>query len=207
VLWRAGLWCVGSRLWVCCCAYYTCWWQNGTLLQGLLPAYVLQYSQRSSMFVCRSRQPLVCRNRQPATTRPVLYLLLPLAGVAFSKSVQSNADNIGYIIPYCVVEHFLSEYLALGSYNGIVGVGFYTQVSTDVHCVTCSRGIPCKQQTGLKLVAAQLVTSGLRISLLLGLRAGASVRELRGMGDSLMTELDRQTHVLKPIEWSTRPCI
>jgi hypothetical protein len=52
------------------------------------------------------------------------------AGVAFSKSVQSNADNIGYIIPYCVVEHFLSEYLALGSYNGIVGVGFYTQVDS-----------------------------------------------------------------------------
>jgi hypothetical protein len=50
------------------------------------------------------------------------------AGVAFSKSIQSNADNIGYIIPYCVVEHFLSEYLAHGSYNGIVGVGFYTQV-------------------------------------------------------------------------------
>lgn len=49
-------------------------------------------------------------------------------GVAFSKLVQSNADNVGYIIPYCVVEHFLSEYLAHGSYNGIVGVGFYTQV-------------------------------------------------------------------------------
>lgn len=54
-------------------------------------------------------------------------LSLP-AGVAFSKSIQTNADNIGYIIPYCVVEHFLSEYLAHGSYNGIVGVGFYTQV-------------------------------------------------------------------------------
>jgi len=50
------------------------------------------------------------------------------AGVAFSKSAQSNADNIGYIIPYCVVQHFLSEYLAHGSYNGIVGVGFFTQV-------------------------------------------------------------------------------
>jgi hypothetical protein len=55
---------------------------------------------------------------------------MPPTGVAFSKSVQSNADNIGYIIPYCVVEHFLSEYLAHGSYNGIVGVGFYTQVCT-----------------------------------------------------------------------------
>lgn len=50
-----------------------------------------------------------------------------VAGVAFSKSAQSNADNIGYIIPYCVVQHFLSEYLAHGSYNGIVGVGFFTQ--------------------------------------------------------------------------------
>lgn len=66
-----------------------------------------------------------------------VLLLHCAAGVAFSKSIQSNADNIGYIIPYCVVEHFLSEYLAHGSYNGIVGVGFYTQVSKQQLRIAC----------------------------------------------------------------------
>lgn len=49
------------------------------------------------------------------------------AGVAFSKNVSSSTDNIGYIIPYAIVEHFLSEYMAQGSYQGICSPGFYTQ--------------------------------------------------------------------------------
>lgn len=49
------------------------------------------------------------------------------AGVAFSKNVSSSTDNIGYIIPYAIVEHFLSEYMARGSYQGICSPGFYTQ--------------------------------------------------------------------------------
>lgn len=47
--------------------------------------------------------------------------------MAFSKNVSSSTDNIGYIIPYAIVEHFLSEYLAAGSYQGICSPGFYTQ--------------------------------------------------------------------------------
>lgn len=50
-----------------------------------------------------------------------------VAGVAFSKNVSSSTDNIGYIIPYAIVEHFLSEYMARGSYQGICSPGFYTQ--------------------------------------------------------------------------------
>lgn len=86
------------------------------------------------MPVCSSACLVLCTPPRPTPPRPLPLLcplpcLVPVAsGVAFSKSIQSNADNIGYIIPYCVVEHFLSEYLAHGSYNGIVGVGFFTQV-------------------------------------------------------------------------------
>eukprot|EP00878_Enallax_costatus_P010858 GHUV01011338.1.p1 GENE.GHUV01011338.1~~GHUV01011338.1.p1 ORF type:complete len:433 (+),score=89.77 GHUV01011338.1:1260-2558(+) len=50
-----------------------------------------------------------------------------VAGVAFSKNVSSSTDNIGYIIPYAIVDHFLSEYMARGSYQGICSPGFYTQ--------------------------------------------------------------------------------
>ncbi|WIA37202.1 hypothetical protein OEZ86_014154 [Tetradesmus obliquus] len=50
-----------------------------------------------------------------------------VAGVAFSKNVSSSTDNIGYIIPFPIVEHFLSEYRARGVYQGVVSPGFYTQ--------------------------------------------------------------------------------
>jgi hypothetical protein len=49
------------------------------------------------------------------------------AGVAFSKNVSSSTDNIGYIIPYPIVEHFLSEYRTAGAYQGVCSPGFYTQ--------------------------------------------------------------------------------
>jgi hypothetical protein len=47
--------------------------------------------------------------------------------VAFSKNVSSSTDNIGYIIPYPIVEHFLSEYRTAGAYQGVCSPGFYTQ--------------------------------------------------------------------------------
>lgn len=47
--------------------------------------------------------------------------------MAFSKNVSSSTDNIGYIIPFPIVEHFLSEYRARGVYQGVVSPGFYTQ--------------------------------------------------------------------------------
>lgn len=50
-----------------------------------------------------------------------------VAGVAFSKNVSSSTDNIGYIIPFPIVEHFLSEYRDRGAYQGVVSPGFYTQ--------------------------------------------------------------------------------
>eukprot|EP00882_Tetradesmus_deserticola_P004857 GHRQ01005118.1.p1 GENE.GHRQ01005118.1~~GHRQ01005118.1.p1 ORF type:complete len:436 (+),score=140.35 GHRQ01005118.1:147-1454(+) len=50
-----------------------------------------------------------------------------VAGVAFSKNVSSSTDNIGYIIPYPIVEHFLSEYRTAGAYQGVCSPGFYTQ--------------------------------------------------------------------------------
>ena len=39
-----------------------------------------------------------------------------MAGVAFSK--LSNADNVGYIIPWIIVQHFRAEYETHGSFRG-----------------------------------------------------------------------------------------
>jgi hypothetical protein len=50
-----------------------------------------------------------------------------VAGVAFSKNVGTGTDNIGYIIPWAVVDHFLSEYRDHGTHRGLVSPGFYTQ--------------------------------------------------------------------------------
>lgn len=52
-----------------------------------------------------------------------------VAGVAFSKNVSTSTDNIGYIIPWRVVEHFMTE-AATGdgaSYRGVPDPGFSTQ--------------------------------------------------------------------------------
>ena len=48
-------------------------------------------------------------------------------GVAFSKNVSSSTDNIGYIIPRPVVQHFLDEYAAHGRFRGLVSQGFASQ--------------------------------------------------------------------------------
>ncbi|KXZ51680.1 hypothetical protein GPECTOR_11g131 [Gonium pectorale] len=50
-----------------------------------------------------------------------------VAGVAFSKNISSSTDNIGYIIPYRVVKHFLAEADLHGSYRGVPSPGFLTQ--------------------------------------------------------------------------------
>jgi len=50
-----------------------------------------------------------------------------VAGVAFSKNVQTSTDNIGYIIPMTVVRHFLDEFDAHASYRGVPAPGFNTQ--------------------------------------------------------------------------------
>ncbi|GAX78449.1 hypothetical protein CEUSTIGMA_g5889.t1 [Chlamydomonas eustigma] len=50
-----------------------------------------------------------------------------VAGVAFSKNVSSSTDNIGYIIPYQVVRHFLDEYAQYKMYRGVPCPGFLSQ--------------------------------------------------------------------------------
>ncbi|KAG2425827.1 hypothetical protein HXX76_013452 [Chlamydomonas incerta] len=50
-----------------------------------------------------------------------------VAGVAFSKNVSSSTDNIGYIIPYRVVKHFLEDAESHGTYRGVPSPGFFTQ--------------------------------------------------------------------------------
>ncbi|KAK9834040.1 hypothetical protein WJX81_005089 [Elliptochloris bilobata] len=54
-----------------------------------------------------------------------------VAGVAFSK--LSNADNVGYIIPWIIVQHFRAEYETHGTFRGCCSVGFRWQDMENNH--------------------------------------------------------------------------
>ena len=54
-----------------------------------------------------------------------------VAGVAFSK--LSQADNVGYIIPWKIVAHFLREYNQHGTFRGCCSVGFRWQDMENAH--------------------------------------------------------------------------
>lgn len=54
-----------------------------------------------------------------------------VAGVAFSKLV--HADNIGYIIPSSVVQHFLQEYREHSEFRGGASLGFRWQEMENTH--------------------------------------------------------------------------
>eukprot|EP00884_Botryococcus_braunii_P011067 jgi/Botrbrau1/19962/Bobra.0059s0078.1 len=54
-----------------------------------------------------------------------------VAGVAFSK--LTNADNVGYIIPWVVVKHFFDEYERTGTFRGSCSVGFRYQDMENTH--------------------------------------------------------------------------
>lgn len=54
-----------------------------------------------------------------------------IAGVAFSK--LTHADNVGYIIPYKIVCHFLAEYEQHGEFRGCCSLGFRWQDMENKH--------------------------------------------------------------------------
>ena len=54
-----------------------------------------------------------------------------MAGVAFSKI--SLADNVGYIIPWLIVEHFLKEYDHHQTFRGSCTSGFRFQDMENTH--------------------------------------------------------------------------
>eukprot|EP00803_Ostreobium_quekettii_P002645 evm.model.scf_1356.3 EVM.evm.TU.scf_1356.3 scf_1356:20076-25448(-) len=54
-----------------------------------------------------------------------------VAGVAFSKI--THADNVGYIIPWMIVAHFLSEYREHGTFRGSCSGGFRFQDMENTH--------------------------------------------------------------------------
>ena len=54
-----------------------------------------------------------------------------VAGVAFSK--VAGADNVGYIIPWKIVAHFLREFEQHGLFRGCCSVGFRWQDMENTH--------------------------------------------------------------------------
>jgi hypothetical protein len=54
-----------------------------------------------------------------------------VAGVAFSKLTQ--ADNVGYIIAWKIVAHFLREFEQYSTFRGCCSVGFRWQDMENTH--------------------------------------------------------------------------
>jgi len=54
-------------------------------------------------------------------------------GVAFQVMGPSDAENVGYIIPVEVVEHFLEDFTRNHSYRGFGGCGFSVQALESAH--------------------------------------------------------------------------
>jgi len=54
-----------------------------------------------------------------------------VVGVAFQN--LPDADNIGFIIPSPVVEHFLAEVAAHGTYRGYCSLGLHCQSMENPH--------------------------------------------------------------------------
>ncbi len=91
--------------------------------------------------------------------------------MAFSK--LSQADNVGYIIPWKIVAHFLREYEDHGVFRGCCSVGFRWQDMENTHmrehykaCLFRPRfracNPPCKAQL---LVVVNTTTSQLLFAL------------------------------------------
>ena len=64
--------------------------------------------------------------------------------MAFSK--VTGADNVGYIIPWKIVAHFLREYARHGVFRGCCSVGFRWQDMENTHMrehYKARRASPC----------------------------------------------------------------
>ncbi len=66
-----------------------------------------------------------------------------VAGVAFSK--LSNADNVGYIIPWIIVQHFRAEYETHGTFRGCCSGAAHAPSCVALCSYTLSISVyPCK---------------------------------------------------------------
>lgn len=85
-----------------------------------------------------------------------------MAGVAFSK--LSNADNVGYIIPWIIVQHFRAEYETHGSFRGCCSGVFLSKT-----CQSCAALLRLCSSTFVTTPYAEyLPSSWVRLSLLSG---------------------------------------
>lgn len=46
-------------------------------------------------------------------------------GIAFQSLKHEDVENIGYVIPTPVIEHFIKDYEKNGAYTGMLRVSFY----------------------------------------------------------------------------------
>eukprot|EP00124_Ichthyophonus_hoferi_P003193 Ihof_evm7s263 gene=Ihof_evmTU7s263 len=81
---------------------------------------------------CHSAAELLCVQIDAAINSgnsggPALNVKFECVGVAFQSLDASDAENIGYIIPWSVVTHFLEDYRRHGRYTGFCASGFEWQ--------------------------------------------------------------------------------
>lgn len=58
---------------------------------------------------------------------PVLSASGKVIGVAFQSLSEDDVENIGYVVPVNVINHFLDDVRRHGSYSGVCGVGVHLQ--------------------------------------------------------------------------------
>jgi hypothetical protein len=60
---------------------------------------------------------------------PVLSADDEVIGVAFQSLSSEDTENIGYVVPVNVIQHFLESVARYGNYSGVAGLGAKMQVS------------------------------------------------------------------------------
>ena len=75
----------------------------------------------------------------PPACSPAFNELGEVVGIAFQSYAGSDAENIGYVIPAPVINHFLDDYQRNGTFTGFpaLGVQWQRMESAALRCVAC----------------------------------------------------------------------
>jgi hypothetical protein len=75
----------------------------------------------------------------PPACSPAFNELGEVVGIAFQSYAGSDAENIGYVIPTPVINHFLDDYQRNGTFTGFpaLGVQWQRMESAALRCVAC----------------------------------------------------------------------
>lgn len=81
-----------------------------------------------------------------ATGGPVFNQAGECVGIAFQSLASGDAENIGYVIPTPVIDHFLTDYQRNGAFTGFpaMSVRWQSMESQPLRCLTIRFVTPCR---------------------------------------------------------------